>query len=76
MRASSTQLDSELSHDHTDDRYAEPLATQDVVGSFAVGQSVHATYEVYVGAPVGSFASGLASDMPVRREAPEPVAGR
>ena len=50
--------------------------TSDVVGTFAVGQSVRGTYGVSIEAPVGSFASGLASDASVAPRANAPALQR
>ena len=62
-----------LDHDHVG---TELLATSDVVGTFAVGQSVRGLYEVSIEAPVGSFASGLAADALVVPAANEPTLRR
>jgi hypothetical protein len=59
----------EFTQDHPDPYV---VAAAEVVGTFAAGQSVCGTYEVVVDAPVGTFASGLAEDVPAN----EPALGR
>ena len=59
----------QYTHDEPD---AYVIAVSEVVGTCAAGQSTRGTYEVAVEAPVGTFASGLGSDL----AGSEPFAGR
>jgi hypothetical protein len=60
MRDSTPEPDPALPRN---DARPEDVATSTAVGTFAVGQSPLGEYEVATEAPVGSFASGLTSEV-------------
>ena len=59
-----TRPNDESHHLHSDVPDTEPIVTQRAVGTFAAGQSRQGMHKVFIGAPVGSFASAsrLASE--------------